>query len=164
MVDCDNILFSKMRSREENIGNVPTNGSAFIQRYNEDTRFKNFIDEKWGEHAFKPQKKAGLLAQKMRDGITTSWGKICTGKKIEMRNSRHNAKKKGVHCCSKFSNGQIADDVEDPSKPEACGYGWSGNAQDWNEDLQMRRTVPAPAWMNRVLALSQLIYPDVILH
>jgi hypothetical protein len=159
MVDCDNILLSKINPRQENIGNAPTNGNAFIQQYNEDPRFKNFIDEKWGEHAFKPSHNFVNLAEKMRDGIKTSWGKECTGKKIEIRPSRHNAEKKGVNCCSKFRNGQIADDVADPSKPEACGYGWSGKAQDWNEDLQMRRTVPAPAWMANVLALEQINLP-----
>jgi hypothetical protein len=159
MVDCDNILLSKKKTRQENIGNAPTNGNAFIQKYNEDTRFKNFIDEKWGEHAFKPSTIMVTLANKMRDGITSAWGKKCTGKRIEFRPSRHNAKNKSVNCCSKFRNGQIADDVKDASKPEACGYGWTGSPEKWDEDLQIRRTVPPPAWMADILALQEIDLP-----
>ena len=158
MVDCDNILLSKKNPRQENIGNAPTNGNAFIQQYNQNTDFKNFIDKEWGEHAFAPQPSV-TLAKKMRDGLKSSaWGKRCTGKKLNIWPSRHNAKTKGANCCSKFENGQIADTVNLPNK-EDCGYGWTGKPQDWDEDLQMRRTVPPPAWMPDILALEQIDLP-----
>ena len=159
-VDCNDILLSKINERQEPVGNAPTDGKAFIAQYNGNTDFKNFIDDRWGQHAFAPSTNMVILAGKMRDGLKSSaWGKICTGNRLNQWNSRHNAKNKGANCCSKFQNGQIADKVNNPNAPdpngEDCGYGWSGKPQNWNEDLQMQRTVPPPAWMDDILIMEE---------
>jgi hypothetical protein len=159
-VDCNEILLSKRNARQEPLGIAPTDGNDFIAQYTGNTDFKKFIDDKWGQHAFSPSHNHVTLAGKMRDGLKSSaWGQICTGKILRKWNSRHNAKNYGAKCCSKFQNGQIADKVDNPHAPgargEDCGYGWTKKPKNWDEDLQMRRTVPPPAWMADILTIKQ---------
>lgn len=68
-VDCNDILLSKINERQEPVGNAPTDGKAFIAQYNGNTDFKNFIDDRWGQHAFAPSTNMVILAGKMRGRV-----------------------------------------------------------------------------------------------
>ena len=133
---------------EEVIGVTPNNAQSFITRYRQDNDYRNYIDARWGERAYFGAA-PDVVDNRTRDGIVEGWGRKCTGQRQKRINSRHNAKNRGINCCSKFRNGEMAFSLDDNRQgQEDCGWGWTGRPVNIDPD-EYKLTVdhPPPAWM-----------------
>jgi hypothetical protein len=150
------------RGRDEVVGVTPIDAQTFKTRYEQDTNYQNHIATLWGERAYDTRPSVAIDS-KTRFGIDNGWGMMCSGQQNWRGHSRHNGKtKRGVNCCSKFSNGQMAFNLDSGFGPangknEDCGFGWTGRAvaiPDFQNQLQLIRHIDPPAWMDNFLALN----------
>jgi hypothetical protein len=152
------------RGHDEVVGETPIDARTFLRRYREDPDYQEHIKRVWGDRAY--DTRPGVAIDEITDyGIRHGWGKQCTGDQTWTGDSRNNARsKRGVKCCSKFKNGQMAFDLPGPPNGPGgsggnhdCGYGWSGRAQaipGFQDDLKLTRSINPPAWMNDFLRLN----------
>jgi hypothetical protein len=128
----------------------------FIQMYRENPVYQQWTDRVWGRRMYDSRPRVAIDA-KTEAGIRSSYNgtarpRKCIGKQEWTGSSRHNAKDAGVRCCSKWQNGQMADDVKATGikNGEDCGYGWSGNPVRMDAtELVMPPPPPPPgkAWI-----------------
>lgn len=129
------------------------NAHDFINMYRQNANYQNWTDRVWGKRAYDSRPQAAIDA-KTEAGIRSSYNgsahpRKCTGEQKWTGSSRHNAKDKGMRCCSKWQNGQMADDVN-AKTGEDCGYGWTGRPESMEAtELEMPLPPPRPerAWM-----------------
>ena len=148
------------RGYNEVRGDTPNDAIRFMTRYRGDPDYRNHIHSIWGARAY-PLTTQVMIDGKTEHGITHGWGKECTGKMKWTGPSRHNARRQGVKCCSKFRNGEMAFNLPGPANPfkgEDCGYGWSGERADipnFEDNLKLIRRIAPAAWMGNFLALRE---------
>ena len=124
----------------------------WIQRYQQDQNYQNWVTNTWGDKAYGAD---GVVDHRTHAGIVRSYGNAqlprrCAGPYDRRWNSRHNANNAGVHCCSKWRNGFMGDNVNEDNNLHDCGHGFFGNPEQMNAaDLEPPPPPPppVPAWM-----------------